>query len=314
MGPHSPPRRDAGIDGAIARLASRQHGLVTRVQLTALRLGPEAIKWRIRNGRLHRIHRSVYAVGHAALTESGRELAAVLACGPSAALSHCWAATKWGMPIPRRPRKPEVLVSGARAPRHPGIQAYRCAVMLPRDVHRLDRISVTSPARTIRDLATALDGARLERVVAAALDRHLVRRAQLIDQLERYRGARGIGTLRRILEARRMPARTASDAEVELLRALRDAGLPEPEVNARIGGHKVDYLWRVARLIVEFDSFAFHSDRAAFEADRLRDAQLGDLGFRVIRVTWRQLRDQRDQVIARILRALATRLSVARSE
>jgi very-short-patch-repair endonuclease len=303
MRPKSGSRRGGSADLAIARLAARQHGVVTRQQLLEIGLGSEAIKWRLRIGRLHPIHIGVFAVGHRAITEKGREMAAVLACGPGAALGRTWAATRWGMPIPRRSRRPEVVVPRRGLERR-GIETY-AAVLLPRDIRRLDRIPVTSPPRTIRDLATILDEARLERVVAHALDRDLVRRSQLLDQVERNRGGRGIAALRRLADADRTPSLTASEAEVRLLAAVRDGGLPEPQANAGVGGYKVDLLWREARLIVELDGYEFHSDRAAFETDRLRDAELGDLGYRVIRVTWRQLVGRRDEVVGRIGRALA---------
>jgi very-short-patch-repair endonuclease len=207
------------------------------------------------------------------------------------------------MPVPDGPIAIEVLVPGESAPRRPGIRIRRAGALLPRDLARIRGVPVTSPARTIRDLGNVLGREHLERVFADAQRRKLVRGGQLVDQLRRSRGGRGTATLRSLVEADAEPLLTASEAEVRMLAALRTAELPAPECNAYVGGYKVDFVWRDTALIVEVDGYAFHADRHAFEADRLRDAELGDLGFRVIRVTWRQLVDRPQMVVARVRRA-----------
>jgi len=134
-----------------------------------------------------------------------------------------------------------------------------------------------------------------------------VRRRRLLDEVERNRRRRGTATLRAVLELDGGPARTRSEAERILLALLRRAALPSPETNARLGPYEVDFVWRQERLVVEVDGYAFHADRRAFERDRVRDGELQARGIRVIRVTWRQLTDRPETVLARIARALARR-------
>jgi very-short-patch-repair endonuclease len=132
----------------------------------------------------------------------------------------------------------------------------------------------------------------LERALAEAQVRRLVRQRALLDQLERNRGRAGTRALRRVIEVEGGPAPTRSEAERRLLRLLRAAELPAPQVNARLSGFEVDFLWKDARLVVEVDGYAYHSNRAAFERDRRRDRTLQTQGWRVVRITWRQLHEQ----------------------
>jgi very-short-patch-repair endonuclease len=164
-------------------------------------------------------------------------------------------------------------------------------------------MSVTAPARTLLDLAAMVPIRDLERAVDEARIRRLVRPRQLLDVLDRSPGRRGAGTLRRLLDGD--PTLTGSEAETRLLALLRAAGLPPTAVNARLGHYEVDFLWREQRLLVEVDGYAYHGTRAAFERDRARDADLQARGYRVMRVTWRQLVDQPEALIARIAQALA---------
>ena len=195
------------------------------------------------------------------------------------------------MLLRERPRQVEVTVFGEWRPIRPGLRTHSSATLSPRDRRWVNRIPVTSPARTVLDLAPRHPEARLERVVADAERRGLLRPSDLVEQLERNPRRRGSAALRSVLGLKGGPAFTRSDAEARLLKLVRKAGLPVPESNAIVAGYEVDLFWREARVIVEFDSFAFHGDRHAFEQDRLRDAELQAAGFRVIRVTWRQLVD-----------------------
>jgi very-short-patch-repair endonuclease len=164
---------------------------------------------------------------------------------------------------------------------------------------------VTSPPRTLLDLAEVVSPRDLERALAEAQGRGLARHNELLEQIERNPGRRGIARLRDLLQRQEGPALTRSEAEERLLALLRAARLPSPELNARVGGHEVDFLWRDASLIVEVDGYAFHSSRLAFERDRLRDAELQAAGFQVARATWRQIVDEPHALIARIAHALA---------
>lgn len=289
-------------DAVIARIAARQYGVVTRGQLAAAGVGRGSIDHRVAAGRLHRIHRRVYLVGHPVPPRFAREMAAALACGEGAALSHHTAASMWSLPCDDA-LEIDVTVPGRDPGTHPGIRTHRVRGLNPLDVRRCQRIQVTAPARTLLDLADVLPVRQLERAVNEAQIRRLVRPRQLLDVLERSLGRRGAGALRELLDNR--PAFTRSEAEARLLAVLRAAGLAPTAVNARIGPYEVDFLWRPNCLVVEFDGYAYHSNRAAFERDRTRDAELQARGYRVIRVTWRQLVAEPEAVITRIAQALA---------
>jgi very-short-patch-repair endonuclease len=286
-------------DRRIAWVTSRQHGAVTHAQLEALGLGPGAIEWRVKHGRLHRVHRGVYLVGHTAPTRFTPEMAAALACGSRAMVSHDSAGLMW-MLLRERPRVAEVTVPGPWKPLHPGLRTHCSQTLTPQERRRLHGIPVTSPARTLLDLAARHRADRLERMVADAERRGLVRPSELVEQLGRNPRRRGSATLRTVLRIGGGPALTRSEAEARLLKLVRAAGLPVPQANVIVEDHEVDLLWREARVIVEFDGFAFHGDRVAFESDRLRDAELQAMGFRALRVTWRQLVDDPGGVIDRI--------------
>jgi very-short-patch-repair endonuclease len=290
-------------DHAAARLADLQHGNVTRPQLLVVGFGPAAIDGRISRGYLHPQHRGVYRVGHTAPLPFAREMAAVLACGEFAVLSHHSAAATWQL---ARDDELEVHVSviGGRRHRRPGIRSHRSSLGLE-DVSYVRRIPVTGPARTLLDLATDARPLLLERAVEDARRRRLVTNHSLEAILERARGHRGSRALRSVLERDRGPALTRSAAEERLVELIRAAGLPPPEHNIRIGPYELDVVWREARLVVEIDGFAYHSSRQAFERDRRRDATLAAAGWTVIRVTWRQLMEEPEAVIARLAAALA---------
>jgi very-short-patch-repair endonuclease len=164
---------------------------------------------------------------------------------------------------------------------------------------------VTAAAVTILDLAGTASFRIIEQALAEAHVRSLVTERDLRVTLDRNRRRRGAGVLRAILESDIAPALTRSQAEERLLSLIRAAGLPSPETNVKLGLHEVDFLWRAHRLVVEVDGFRFHSSRAAFERDRLRDAELQARGFRVIRVTWRQIADQPQPMLGRLAQALA---------
>jgi very-short-patch-repair endonuclease len=215
------------------------------------------------------------------------------------------------MLVRARPRRVEVTVLGDWRPIHPGVRTHSSATLTPRDRRWVHRIPVTSPARTTLDLAAGLEVAQVERMVAEAQRLDLVRPSELEQQLVRNPGRRGSAVLRMVLGLEGGPAFTRSVAEARLLRLVRDARLPVPESNAIVAGYEVDLFWRHPRVVVEFDSFEFHADRRAFESDRLRDAELQAAGFRVIRVTWRQLVRHPDGVVDRIGRAIAASRAAA---
>lgn len=275
----------------IAALADRQHGFAARRQLLAMGVGRRAIGHAIETGRLHVWHRGVYAVGHRAVKREGRWMAAVLAVGPGAVLSHRTAAALWGIG-PGARAAIEVTVDRKVKSRE-GIEVHQAR--LARDeVTAVDGIPVTSAARTLVDLATVLS----PRGLTAAVKQAEILRLPFPD-LERYAGRRGVAQLR----GWREPAPTRSELERRFLAFLAAEGLPPPLVNAPAHGVEPDIRWPQARLIVELDGFETHGTRAAFEDDRARDRRLLIAGWRVVRVTWRQLHRQ-PRALAEDLRAL----------
>jgi very-short-patch-repair endonuclease len=292
------------VDRVIAEVARSQHGVVARAQLLAAGISRHQIALRLRNGRLHEMHRSVYLVGHAVRPQHAAEMAALLACGRHAVLSHRSAAAVWEV-LPYPARAPAwVTVPLVWSARRHGIRLYR-AELEARDIRRRHGMPLTSPPRTILDLAPLLDGDELERVVAEAHYRRLASETELRRQLERNPHKRGVVSLRRVLGQRGGPRRTRSSGERALLRLLREHGIDGFETNARIDGYEVDFLWRDRNLVVEVDGYDAHSGRAAFERDRLKAATLRANGTSVMPITGRQIRSDPAGVIGRILRALA---------
>ena len=286
------------VEPAVA-VAARQHGVVTTAQLAAAGLGRHAIAHRVRAGWLRRLHRGVYLVGPLTgpLT---LEMAALLTCGVRrSALSFHTAAARWRV----RAGSPALIhVSVTTHVRHrDGVRVHRVAELRDSDVTVLDGCRVTTPLRTLSDLAACLPAHDLARAVEEAQVLRLVTRAQLLA----LPPGRSSPALRRAVEAQHEPSLTRSEAERRLLALVRDARLPRPRTNAPLGRYEVDFLWPDQRLVVEVDGFAFHSTRAAFERDRLRDAELQAAGYRVIRVTWRQIAYEPQALIARLAAALA---------
>ena len=277
--PHSSPVREIDEmhtgDEAIAALARRQHGIATSAQLAAAGLGPRAIAHRVATGRLVRLHRGVFQVGPVA-AERGPEMAAVLATG--GILSHHTAAAIWGL----RPHHGaiHVTVTGPTPRPRPGVQIHR-SCSLNAAVHQ--GLLLTTPARTLHDLAACVPQHELDRAVEQAQILRLATREQIAADLPR----RGRLALRTALNHE--PQLTRSEAERRLLALISQARLPRPQTNVYVEGYEVDVFWPDQRLIVEIDGFAYHSTRQAFERDRARDAALQAAGYRVIRFTWRQI-------------------------
>jgi very-short-patch-repair endonuclease len=289
-------RSEDDVDEAIARLAGRQHGRLARGQLIVLGLSDDVIDYRLARSRLHVVYRGVYALGHEAPTREGNWMAAVLAGGEGAVLSHRDAASLWGIRPSSRPRI-DVTTPRSRRPR-PGIQFHRSS-LLPDEVTTKDGIPVTTVPRTLFDLAAILRPRQLERALNEAEIRHLWDELSLLDLLRRYPRRAGSSAVRAILEARNAGAKLLrSDLEVEFLEFVDAAGLPEPKLNADVEGFEVDAVWRRERVVVELDSRTFHLTAAAFEQDRERDRILQAAGWRPIRVTSRQLRHAPDRLQA----------------
>jgi very-short-patch-repair endonuclease len=364
----APVRRPPDFEARIERLAERQHGVVTLAQLRELGVTRRMAWRRMQKGRFAAVFRGVYAVGPR-LSRHGHEMAAVLHCGPTALLSHRSAARLWGIlgdPESRagrrvrgwgsehlaeslrgEPHPCEVSVlRSERGHRSPGIRIYRVTELLEADRSEREGIPVTTPERTLLDLAALATRGRgrtrsvsaqtktggrgraaagfgvpgspfgprdLEREVARAEREGLASVDALRARLDARPGWKGARLLRQILDLEGGPAFTRSEAEAMLLARIRNAGLPTPRTNARSGRWELDFFWPAARLAVEVDGFAYHGTRDGFEHDRARDADLAAGGVVVIRVTWRQLQDGPDAVIGTIARALGQAEARARS-
>ncbi len=281
-------------------VAAHGRGVVTRAQLVALGYANTAISRRVRAGRLHRLHPGVYAVGHASVSREGRWLAAVLAVGDGAALSHRSAAGLWDLSSVRA--KPDVTTArrGRRAPA--GIDLHRTRWLPPEHVTVLEGIPVTTVERTLADLAAVVSPGRLERAIAVAEARAIVDVDLLLACARHRPGARAI----RSLLAEWTPGVTRSELENRLLALIGASHLPPPEVNAMAEGFEVDLLWRAAHVVVEADGHAFHGSRSRVERDRTRDAALAAAGYVVLRFTWRQV-TRRPETVIRAVRAAITR-------
>ena len=283
------------VDVRIGRVARQQHGIVTTAQLVEVGLTRAAISKRVYRGRLYRIHRGVYALGHDGLNEQARWMAAVLACGSGAALSHGSAAVHWSLLRPLSGPVDVTVPNRSGRSRRSGIRIYRRPDLAPgatlstsglqsrppRVVTVRDHIPVTTVARTLLD-------------IRATLPSRLVRRA--IRQAE-FLGL-GLGEIK--------TDRTRSNLERAFLRLWRRRRLPRPEVNVKIDGMTVDFLWRAARLVVETDSYATHGGTIAFEDDRERDLRLRRLGYAVHHFSERQLEVEPEAVVEDVAAALRT--------
>ncbi len=288
-------------DIRVRELAARQHGVVSAAQLRAAGLTREAIAHRARNGRLTRLHRGVYLAGPIASPYTPLA-AALLACGPAAALSHRTAAALWELQ-PRHEGLIDVTVTSGRR-EHEGVRVHRATL---RSDERAERngVALTTPARTLIDLAALLPRRDTERALEQALVRRLTTLEHLLIEIHAARSRRGTRALRAIAEEVQTPSLTRSEAERRLLDLVRRAHLPHPVTNTRVGRFEVDLLWARERLVVEVDGYAFHGGRQAFERDRERDAELQLAGHRVLRVTWRQITDEPHRVVARLARGLS---------
>jgi very-short-patch-repair endonuclease len=220
-------------------------------------------------------------------------------------VSHHTAAALWQLaPGPLATEPVEVLVAGLARGRLAGVRAHRMGRLDADETTLLERIPITTPARTLLDLGAATAPREFERVVAHAEREGLASQEALASLAARHPRHRGAPALRRILAVQGGPQLTRSEAESRLLELFRRGRLPAPSANARVAGYEVDFLWRAERVVVEVDGFAFHSSVRAFERDRRRDATLAAAGFRVIRVTWRQIVDEPESILVAMARTL----------
>lgn len=294
-------------DARVALLAAEQDGVVSLAQLRACGLSSDAITTRVRSGRLHRLYRGVYAVGHPAVSERGRLRAALLACGASAVLSHFSAAAFWGL-VEQSGRLPQVTVTDGSGRAIPGVRVHRRRALPAADVWTRSAMRVTSPARTLLDIAADLTPQELRRTVRRAQVEGHANVRQILDVLSRGGSARGTPALRAAIAGG--PAPTRSELEDIVLALIDRATGERPEMNAkiRLAGRRaieVDFLWRSRRLVIEADGGAWHDDPLTRELDAAKQAALEAVGYRVLRITWNQAIREPQETIARICAALA---------
>jgi very-short-patch-repair endonuclease len=294
-------------DQRIAAIAGMQRGRVARRQLLVVELTGNMIDHRVARARLHRVHAGVYAVGHLAPIELGRETAALLAVADGAYLSHGSAAALWGLCPPIGSDEPvEITVVGGRSVARAGILAHRTDHLDERDTRIYRRLPVTSPARTLFDIAGTRSDDEVEQALDDCLWHKLVQPHEIRDVLDRSgRGRKGAALLGALLDERlNRPSTSRSRYERILRELIRAADLPEPEMNVPLHGYVVDCVWRELRIVVEVDGYVYHGNRTKFESDRRRDAVLEAAGWTVIRITRRQLDQEPYAVIARLAQAL----------
>lgn len=274
--------------GRAWELAGRQHGILTRRDLLALGFGPRSIEHRVATRRLHAVARGVYAVGWPAMPPERRWTAAVLACGPRAALSHRSAAQLWGI---GEEQGGLIDVSVRRICRHrrTGIRARSRPSLPEEDITAHRGIPVTSVTRTLLDLATELSKSKLERAVNEADKRSLVDPETLREALGRYRGAAGVRILRTLLDRHTFQL---SDSELErLFRPIAAAaGLPPPLTKQMVNGFEVDFYWPSLRLVIETDGLTYHRTAIAQTRDHRRDQAHTAAGLTPLRFTHFQVR------------------------
>jgi very-short-patch-repair endonuclease len=271
-------------DAVVARIAAGQHGVVSVHQLYAAGLGREAIRRRVAAGRLHRVYRGVYAVGHPGLSSEGRWMAAVLACGDGAVLSHRSAAELWGMLEVAGGRVHITVPRRAGRRQRAGLRIHRCSSLTDAVTTRHNGIAVTTPARTIDDLRRTVSSKLLRRAIRQAEFNNL----PIGDQTPHTQG-------------------TSSDVELRFLHLCRRHGIPDPEVNVPIGRFKVDFLWREERLVVETDSYRTHGGYQSFVDDRERDNELARRGLEVMRITDVRIDNEPVEVAALVRKRLRER-------
>ena len=303
----SQPELSTARDVRLAKVAARQHGVVSIADLRACGLDRDAIAARVVNGRLHPLHRGVYAVGHANVTQDGCYLAAVKACGEGAALCLRSAGVVLNT-ITWEDRYPDVLVVGESAPQHPRIRGHRTSYLPPEHVTTVRGIPVTTAERTLLDLAGVLPEERLRRAVRQSRFLRLTTVRSLVEVLHGPGPMRGRKKLARILAKSAAP--TQSELEDVVLDLILRGGFAHPLVNAPLylAGRRIvpDFCWPEQRLVIEADG-PHHDDPLERAADQERQRILEAHGYRVIRVTWERAIARPAATLRRVAEADAPR-------
>jgi very-short-patch-repair endonuclease/predicted transcriptional regulator of viral defense system len=289
---------------AVAELAQRQYGLVTYRQLRRLGFSSGKVGRSSQALRLHRVHRGVYCVGHAVLPDRGRCLAAAMACGRGAVVSHRAAAWLWGL-LPGCPRTIDVTVPQHGA-RRAGIELHHSSTLVPEEHGKFGPIPATALPRTLLDLAATTSPRLTWNAVDRAERRDLLHLGEIDAMLKRRRGHRGAARLRVALSIYREPGFFRARSERLLRRLVKKAGLPQPLINTWVDRFEIDVYWEEERFAVEVDGWEAHRTRRAFENDRLRQEEMKLAGIDVVRISARRI-EQRPGEVGRNLALLLRR-------
>lgn len=297
--------RDREATARVRKLAESQHGVFATWQLLDLGIGEDTVRSRREVGVAIPLFQGVYALGYQRLTREGRWMAAALACGPGAVVSHFSAGHLWGLCGSYGPV--EVLRRSGGAT-HRGVRLHQTRRLEPYEVAIERAIPVVSIERVLLDLAGRTDRRRLERMFVQAYKSDRLSWTRLDRVLGRRRGCKGVGRLRRIAaEVAPGALETRSVSEVDFLALCRQSSIPTPSVNVLAAGHLVDFLWAAQKVVVETDSWRHHGDGLAFEHDHQTDVDLIAAGYDVHRATYKMLESNPDPLLANVRRALQIR-------
>jgi len=293
----------SAFDLVIARIAARQHWVISGHQLLAAGLSNKAIAVRVSDGRLYRVHRGVYGVGGPPRTATAWRMAAVLAVGRGALVSHRSAAAAWGIRGTARAAVDVVALGRCRRQRE-GITVHVTRTLHPEDRAVVDRVPTTSLARTLLDLAEVVGPTALRRAYDRAEHLRLLDARSLDLTIARANGRRGVSALRAVREHDPVPgSRTKSELERLFLDLVRDGRLPMPLVNVHVEGYEIDAFWPDAKLAVELQSWTYHRNPATFERDHQKAARLKAAGYEFLALTYGQVTEE-GQWVAGALRSL----------
>jgi very-short-patch-repair endonuclease len=295
-----------GPERQISLLAGRQKTIASGAQLRALGLGRRAIKYRVETARLHIVFRDIYSVGCGELPPLAREQAALLSCGRGAFISHHSAAFIWGLQD-GEPPEVEVSVVGRYCASREGIRVHRIGAIDRRELKRHEGLWVSSPARTVLEIAATGSITVVERTIEQGLIRRLLDPREVEAVLARNRPCRGAARVAAVISDDIANEKIRSRTEKHFLRLMRDAGLPRPDVNVRRGRAELDFVWRDQRLVVEIDGYRFHRGPAAFRRDHEKNLVLQDARFEILRFTHDHVEQRPTLTVARVSGALARR-------
>jgi very-short-patch-repair endonuclease/predicted transcriptional regulator of viral defense system len=291
-------------DALVRELGAAQHWVVTYGQLRALGLGPDSIRHRVKTGRLYPVHRGVYAVGRPALEQKGRWLAAVLACGDNALLSHRSAAALWGLAPSSVESDIEIVVQDTVLRGRPGLLVHRRADLAAQNRREVDGVPVTDPISTLVDLASCAPERQVEKAINAADRLGLVDSETLRATVPGLAPRPGMACIRRLAGC---DALTDTGLERKFLAIVRSANLPLPRTQAMVSGYRVDFYWPDLGLVVETDGWRYHRTPGEQATDQRRDQAHARSGLTTLRFSEDQVRRE-PRAVQRTLTAVFRRI------